>query len=119
MKFGTGSKYFLSFLAGILFTVVGYGVFSVLSFLSVGREIQSKSSYPPYHSARLYSRPGPGDQNYSLVVDGNWVYQSPDAPSGDQREEIRWDDSGKVVIFISGGEVMFKYDAANQKEIKE
>jgi hypothetical protein len=61
---------------------------AVLSWLFLGSEIQSKASFPGYHQARLYSRGGFGDQEFTFWVDGRFVWTSHDAAPGNLHEKI-------------------------------
>jgi hypothetical protein len=90
---------------------------ALLSWFFLGFEIQSKSSFPSYHLATLYTRGGFGDQTYSLDVDGRTVWISPDSPGGDNKEEILWDATGHIVTLKFNGKQAVIYDAWN-REIK-
>jgi hypothetical protein len=90
---------------------------AVLSWFFMGSEIQSKASFPSYHLATLYTRGGLGDQTYTFDVDGRTVWKSGDAPGGDNKEEIIWDETGHIVTLKLRGEKVFVYDAMN-REIK-
>src|SRR5437773_12292767 len=111
-------RYFVCFVGGIVFTICVYFVSWIVIFLSWGFEIQSRASFPGHHMARLYSKPGGGDQTYSLVVDGWRVYRSPDAAPGEQKEKLTWNDTGTIVILEYSGEKAFIYDTEKGAEIK-
>jgi hypothetical protein len=100
----------------VLFYLLSFPL-AVLSWFFIGFEIQSKRSFPTYHLATLYTRAGIGDQNYSLDVDGRTVWMSGDAPGGDNKEEIIWDETGHVVTLKLRGEKAVIYDVMN-KEVK-
>jgi len=109
----------VSFIAGILFVFVLYAIWWVGSFLAFGAEIRSSAGYPGHHFARLYSRGGGGDQTYNLVVDGMWVYRSPDESPGNQHESLMWDEPGTVLTLSNDDGVIYRYDAENKREVKE
>jgi hypothetical protein len=75
-----------------------------------GIEIHSAASFPLGHTASIYSSPGVGDQQLICVVDGVRVFRTADWEPGNVKEEIMWDESGKVVTFIASGHKFFTYD---------
>jgi len=111
--------YVVSFIAGILFVFALYGLWCVGLFLAFGVEIRSSAVFPRRHFARLYSRGGGGDQTYNLVVDGKWVYRSPDEPPGNQHESLMWDETGTVLTFSNDDGAVYRYDAENRREVSE
>jgi|SRR3982751_2172367 hypothetical protein len=111
--------HFVSFIGGILFVVFLYAIWLVLSYLALGVEIRSIAGYPTHHFARLYSRGGGGDQTYNLIVDGSWVYQSPDEAPGNQHESLFWDETGTVITLSNDDGIVYRYDAENKRERKE
>lgn len=106
----TIARYLACFTLGIVFTFAVMPVLRLFSELLFGTEIQSLASFPPNHMARLYSRPGGGDQTFLLVVDGKTVYFSGDAESGDLNEKLSWDTTGKIVTLEIDGEKVFTYN---------
>jgi hypothetical protein len=111
-----GSHLFFIFVGMVLLYLLSYPL-AGLSWFFYGSEIQSKASFPSYHLARIYSRPGPGDQQFTFWVDGRLVWNSSDAAPGNLNEKINWDDTGHLVTLELEGEKVLIYDALN-REIK-
>lgn len=70
------------------------------------------------HRARLRSKSSI-DRNYRLSVDGAQVYASPDFSPGnfDYREQLVWDVSGRVVVFVVAERRVFGYDAEAKRPL--
>lgn len=98
------------FVLGMIFISASTPVLSFFSDFVFGSEIQSRASFPRYHMARLYSRPGFGDQTFYLEVDGERVYTSGDAAPGNLDEKLYWDAEGKIVVLELAGKKVFSYD---------
>jgi hypothetical protein len=104
-----------AFVLGIVFTVTVAPAFTAVGEFFFGFEIQSAASFPAYHRARLYSRPGLGDQTLTLEVDGSTVWIANDAAGGDLDEKLSWDETGHVLTLEIKGANAVIYDARNQK----
>lgn len=78
----------------------------------VGVEIHSESSFPLAHMARIYSRPGIGDQQLIFEVDDRTVFKTGDWEPGNVKEEIEWDESGSVVTFYASGRKVFTFETS-------
>ena len=83
---------------------------SIIWGVFVGVEIHSESSFPLGHMARIYSRPGLGDQQLIFEVDGDTVFKTGDWEPGNVKEEIEWDESGQVVTFYASGRKVFTFN---------
>ena len=97
------SKYFLFFIAGVVFALAFSGIKAAVNVLLTGDEISCASSFPRYHKACIYSRFGLGDQSLTLTIDGRTVYQAEDFPGGDLKEKILWDSGARKVTFHING----------------
>lgn len=104
---------------GVILTLLALPIITFFKEFLFGFEIQSMASFPYYHAARLYSRPGLGDQTFTLEVDGKTVWVSGDAAGGDLKEKIIWDETGHIVTLELAGKRVFSYNAKSKTEIKE
>jgi len=99
------------FVLGIFFTLLTLPVFNFfVELFTTGIpwiEVQSAASCS--HMARLYTRPGLGEQDLSLEVDGRAVW-SMCAMGGDLNEKLTWDKTGNIVSLELGGEKVFSYN---------
>ena len=75
-----------------------------------GSEINSRTSFPRGHSARIYSAWGFGEQSLVFIVDGTRVYWIDDFAPGNIQEDILWDESGTVVTFKAFGGKIYEFD---------
>ena len=83
---------------------------SIIWGVFVGVEIHSESSFPLGHMARIYSKPGLGDQQLIFEVDDETVFKTGDWEPGNVKEEIEWDESGHVVSFYASNRKVFTFD---------
>ena len=111
--------YLIFLLMGIVLALALMPVSNFIKKLAFGFEIQSMASFPYYHTAKIRTRPGLGDQTLFFEVDGEDVWQSGDAAPGDLEEKIIWDKTGRFVTFELCGKKIFTYDAESKIEIKE
>jgi len=111
--------YSASFIGGMLFVFVVYAAWCVVFYLAIGSEIRSSAGSTGHHFARLYSRGGFGDQTYNLVVDGKWVYRSPDEAPGNQHESLTWNEAGTVITVSNDDGLICQYDSEVMREIQE
>ncbi len=73
-----------------------------------------ETSYSHHHSAKLYTRPGLGDQNFTLEINGETVWKSGDAMGGDLKAKLIWDKTGHILTMKLLGHETVIYDAKNQ-----
>ncbi len=110
----------LAFLCfGFILCFVFLLVWKVMSFFIWGFEVQSMASFPYYHDARLYTRPGIGDQTFTLQVDGETVWVSGDAAPGDLKEKLMWDEMGRKVTLEFLGKKVVTYDTKSKIAVTE
>jgi hypothetical protein len=101
---------------GIVLTLATIGLSKILSLMIWGFELQSVMAFPDHHQAKLYSRPGFGEQNFTFWVDSKIVWNSVSAP-GNFQEKVYWDKVGNIVTLELEGRKMIVYDAVN-REVK-
>ena len=80
-----------------------------------GYEISSQLSFPGNHMARIYCRPGLGDQQLSLEVDGRGVWASPDLGPGDIGGRPEWSADGKRVSLVTNDGTLYTYNVSSRK----
>jgi hypothetical protein len=106
--------HFLIAMAGFAVGIVFFPAISwpirLINYMVFGVEIHSKASFPDAHMARVYSRPGLGEQHFTLEVDGRSVYISPDLSPGNLDEQIIWSDDGTVVSLMGEKRTLYIYD---------
>ena len=107
------------FVLGIILTLLALPVIAFFKELLFGFEIQSMASFPYYHTARLYTNPGFGDQTFTLEVDGRTVWVSGDAAPGDLDEKLIWDKTGQIVTLELAGKKILSYDAGSKTLMNE
>jgi hypothetical protein len=122
------TNYFGFFVLGVVFTIVVIPVVTpVLStvkeifwdFEIPSQEVQSMASYPYYHMARLYTKPGLGEQAFTLEVDGRIVWVSGAAAGGDLNEKLIWDETGNIVSLELAGKRVVSYNTILKRLIEE
>jgi hypothetical protein len=104
-------RYILGFVLGVATTYVIWGAGTATKFLLMGDPVVCQDSFPRYHTACIYSRPGLGDQAITFEIDGESVYQAEDFPGGDLRERISWDKNARQVTFHVDGLTDRTFDA--------
>ena len=104
---------------GIILTLELMPVVGFIGGFFGGFEIQSMASFPYYHTAKIRTRPGLGDQTLFFEVDGKDVWVSGDAAPGDLNEKIYWDSTGTIVSFELAGKKTFVFNAESKTEVKE
>jgi hypothetical protein len=111
----------LAALAGLaIILVLLVGGFFVIFYLTTTYCVMTKYSPDGNHGAKLYRVQGI-DVDFSVIVDGNRVYDSPDfAPvHADFREQIAWDKSGQILVLEVGGKRLFGYQAVEKKPLTD
>lgn len=100
------------FAAGFLVPVL------FLGYLVRGKTVMVRENPEGTQRARLGCKSWI-DLNYLLSVDGETVYHSPDfrPKRFDYREQLLWDVSGRVVVFVVAERRIFGYDAAARKAL--
>jgi len=110
------------FVLGVFFTFLTLPVINFFAELFTDGipkyEVQSMASYPVSHMARLYTRPGLGEQDLTFEVDGRVVWFRC-AMGGDLGEKIIWDKTGEIVSLELAGEKVFSYNTFWRSEIKK
>lgn len=114
------AKYIGSLIAGMILAIifsplinfVGQPFVFVKEYL-LGFEIHSKASHPYNHRARLYTNPGFGEQDLTLKVNRETVWQT-NAIGGNLNDELIWDKTGHILTLKIMGEAVFVYDAQNR-----
>lgn len=98
---------------GVFLTYTAIVIWSIFSWFIWGFEIQSVLSFPHHHQAKLYSRPGFGDQTFTFWVNNKLIWDSGDAAPGNLQEKIYWDKSGNIVTLELESEKIVVFDATN------
>jgi hypothetical protein len=96
-------RYLIGFAIGVAVTYVVWGAGTVTEFFLTGAPVVCQESFPRYHTACIYSRPGMGDQAVTFQIDGESVFHTEDYAGGDLRERISWDKSARQVTFHVDG----------------
>ena len=108
---------FLSFVAGVTLTNVVWAANTVLEFFFVGVPVVCRDSFPRYHTACVYSRPGFGEQAITFEIDGKSVFHTDDFPGGDLNEDVFWDPGARTVTFHVEGLGDRTFDADSKIQI--
>ena len=113
-------KVLTSLAALIAIVVLSIGGFFAALYFSTTSRVMTKSSPDGRHIAKLVRSQGI-DVNFTVIVDGDRVYWSPDfAPvHADFREQISWDKSGQILVLDVGGKRLFGYQADERKPLTD
>lgn len=106
------------FILGIIFSLVMLSVSYVSYEIFVGTTVQALDS--PNHTATLRRKFGIIDYNLTIDVDGKQVYDSGDIwgiSETQLRATLVWDKTGRVVAYEQMGEIIFAYDAEEERSI--
>ena len=116
MKNSVALSCFLCLIAGVALTNVVWAATTVLTYFSVGVPVICRDSFPRYHTACIYSRPGFGEQAVTFEIDGGSVFHTEDFAGGDLKEDIFWDSTARSVTFhVEGlGDRTFDADSGTQ-----
>ncbi len=80
--------------------------------------MQGVMAFPNHRQAKLYSRPGLGEQNFTFWVDSKIVWDSGVSAPGNLEEKVYWDETGDIVTLELKGKKVVMYDAMNKELIK-
>jgi hypothetical protein len=94
---------FLSFVAGVTLTNVVWAFDAAAGYFFNGAPVVCRDSFPRYHTACVYSRPGFGEQAVAYQIDGETVFHTEDFAGGDLKADVIWDSKGSSVTFYAHG----------------
>jgi hypothetical protein len=97
------------------------GALYAFFYFGLTTKLQKLDSRDRKHTAELLRMDGI-DRNYTVRVDGQRVYRSPDfAPRRDIpfRETLTWDSTGSIVILEVAGNRIFGYDTSHARALTD
>ncbi|MCW5957436.1 MAG: hypothetical protein KIT61_12685 [Pyrinomonadaceae bacterium] len=81
----------------------------------IGEHLQTSISPSGEYTAVLRQKLNLADFNFTVYVDGQRVYTSPDLCGGDYDEKLIWSKSGVAVVLVVKGRRVFAYDAREKR----
>lgn len=108
---------FLVFVAGVTLTNVVWAAHHVAEIFFLGTPVTCRDSFPRYHTACVYSRPGFGEQAVTFEIDGESVFHTEDFAGGNLKEDIFWDADARTVTFKVAGLGNRTFDADSKTQI--